>query len=86
VGRRRRNFTPADRPDRYTFPVLPEPIVERRDTDAPKGLPRQRRSLAVVFFGTTEQRVEAIAIASLILAGLGWWWHDYRGGQEAAAV
>ncbi|HTO47035.1 MAG TPA: serine/threonine-protein kinase [Burkholderiales bacterium] len=53
--------------------MLPEPTVERRDTDAPKGLPRQRRSLAVVFFGTTEQRVEAVAIAVLILAGLGYW-------------
>ena len=53
--------------------MVPEPTVERRDTDAPKGLPRQRRSLAVVFFGTTEQRVEAVAIAVLILAGLGYW-------------
>ncbi len=50
-----------------------EPTVERRDTGAPKGLPRLRRSLAVVFFGTTEQRVEAVAIAVLILAGLGYW-------------
>ena len=53
--------------------MLPEPTVERRDPDAPKGLPRQRRSLAVVFFGTTEQRVEAVAIAVLILGGLGYW-------------
>jgi serine/threonine-protein kinase len=53
--------------------VLPEPTIERRETDAPKGLPRQRRSLAVVFFGTTEQRVEAVAIAVLILGGLGYW-------------
>ncbi len=53
--------------------MLPEPTIERRDTDAPKGLPRTRRSLAVVFFGTPEQRVEAVAIAVLILAGLGYW-------------
>ena len=53
--------------------MLSEPTLERRDTDAPKGLPRQRRSLAVVFFGTTEQRVEAVAITVLILAGLGYW-------------
>jgi len=53
--------------------VLREPTVERRDTDAPKGLPRQRRSLAVVFFGTPEQRIEAVAIAILILGGLGYW-------------
>jgi eukaryotic-like serine/threonine-protein kinase len=55
------------------LPVLTEPTVERRDTDAPKGLPRQRRSLAVVFFGTPEQRIEAVAIAILILGGLGYW-------------
>ena len=55
------------------MPVLPEPTVERRDSNAPKGLPRHRRSLAVVFFGTPEQRVEAVAIAVLILAGLGYW-------------
>jgi serine/threonine-protein kinase len=55
------------------LPVLPEPTVERRDTDAPKGLPRQRRPLAVVFFGTLEQRIEAVAIAILILGGLGYW-------------
>jgi serine/threonine-protein kinase len=53
--------------------VLPEPTVERRDSDAPKGLPRTRRSLAVVFFGTPEQRIEAVAIAVIILAGLGYW-------------
>ena len=53
--------------------MLPEPTLERRDPDAPKGLPRQRRSLAVVFFGTPEQRSEAVAIAVLILAGLGYW-------------
>ena len=53
--------------------MIPEPTLERRDNEAPKGLPRRRRSLAVVFFGTTEQRVEAVAIAILILAGLGYW-------------
>jgi hypothetical protein len=44
--------------------MIPEPTVERRDTDAPKGLPRTRRSLAVVFFGAVEQRVEAVAMRS----------------------
>jgi hypothetical protein len=33
-----------------------------------------------VFFGTTEQRVEAVAITILILAGLGYW--TYTGVKD----
>ena len=47
--------------------------LERREADKAGRLPRQRRSLAVIFFGSLEQRVEAVAVAIIILAGLGWW-------------
>jgi len=53
--------------------MTPEPTIERRHSDADAPRPRVRRSLARIFFGTTEQRVEAVAIAILILAGVGWW-------------
>ena len=52
----------------------PETTIERRNERAPaERTPRSRRSLATIFFGTTEQRVEAVAIAVMILAGVGWW-------------
>lgn len=66
--------------------MTPEPTVERRRDNA-KGavLPRVRRSLATIFFGTTEQRVEAVAITALILAGLGWWvYTGVKGSIEGA--
>ncbi len=44
-----------------------------RDSVESADRPRRRISLATVFFGTVEQRVEAVAIAVLFLAGLGWW-------------
>jgi serine/threonine-protein kinase len=56
--------------------MIPEPTIERqREGEAAASRPRVRlrRSLAAIFFGTVEQRVEAIAITVLILAGVGWW-------------
>lgn len=53
--------------------MTPEPKIERQSSDANARRPRVRRSLARIFFGTTEQRVEAVAIAILILAGVEWW-------------
>jgi serine/threonine-protein kinase len=57
--------------------------LEKRAEESDRGfrLPRQRRPLAVVFFGTTEQRVEAVALAIIILAGLGYW--TYTGVKES---
>jgi serine/threonine-protein kinase len=57
--------------------------LEKRAEESARGfrLPRQRRSLAVVFFGSTEQRVEAVALAVIILAGLGYW--TYTGVKES---
>ncbi len=56
--------------------MIPEPTIERQRVDeaaASRPRVRLRRSLAAIFFGTVEQRVEAIAIAVLVLAGVGWW-------------
>jgi hypothetical protein len=62
-----------------------EPTIERRHSDADARPPRVRRSLARIFFGTTEQRVEAVAIAILILAGVGWWtWTGVKHSVEDA--
>ena len=64
-----------------------DPTIERRAPEAPgvrKAPARQRRSLAVVFFGTTGQRVEAVAIAVLILAGVGYW--TYTGIKRSIEV
>jgi len=65
--------------------MTPEPTIERRHSDADGPRPRVRRSLARIFFGTTEQRVEAVAIAILILAGVGWWtWTGVKHSVEDA--
>ena len=65
--------------------MTPEPTIERRHSDADAQRPRVRRSLARIFFGTTEQRVEAVAIAILILAGVGWWtWTGVKRSVEDA--
>jgi serine/threonine-protein kinase len=65
--------------------MTPEPTIERRHSDADAPRPRMRRSLARIFFGTTEQRVEAVAIAVLILAGVGWWtWTGVKHSVEDA--
>lgn len=64
--------------------MIPDPTLEREGAGKKRGgvrLPRQPRSLAVVFFGTTEQRVEAVAVAIIILAGLGYW--TYTGVKES---
>jgi serine/threonine-protein kinase len=67
--------------------MIPETTIERRSEQAPAAQ-RPRRTLAAIFFGTTEQRVEAVAIAILILAGVGWWAHagikhSIQGAREA---
>jgi serine/threonine-protein kinase len=65
--------------------MIPEPTIERQSSDAGAARPRVRRSLARIFFGTTEQRVEAVAIAILILAGVGWWtWTGVKQSVEDA--
>jgi serine/threonine-protein kinase len=65
--------------------MIPETNVERRHSDSGARLPRVRRSLATIFFGTTEQRVEAVAIAILILGGVGWWTYTgVKGSIEGA--
>jgi serine/threonine-protein kinase len=65
--------------------MTPEPTVERRRDAKGKVLPRTRRSLATIFFGSVEQRVEAVAIAILILAGVGWWaYAGVKGSIEGA--
>ena len=55
--------------------MTPEPTIERRHSDADARPPRVRRSIARIFFGTTEQRVEAVAIAvvggTLMTGGFG---------------
>ncbi len=63
--------------------MIPEPTPEAKSDGKQPGfrMPRQRRSLAVVFFGSTEQRVEAVAVAIVILAGLGYW--TYTGVKES---
>ncbi len=63
--------------------MLPGGTLEKRGDESARGahLPRQPRALAVVFFGTTEQRVEAIALAIIILAGLAYW--TYTGVKES---
>jgi len=63
----------------------PETATDRQARDAAAARPRVRRSLARIFFGTTEQRVEAVAIAVLILAGVGWWtWSGVKQSVEGA--
>ncbi|HSD53949.1 MAG TPA: serine/threonine-protein kinase [Burkholderiales bacterium] len=65
--------------------MTPEPGIERQRSDADARRARPRRSLAWIFFGTTEQRVEAVAIAILILAGVGWWtWTGVKHSVEDA--
>jgi serine/threonine-protein kinase len=65
--------------------MIPEPTIERQASDAAARRPHGRRSLARIFFGTTEQRVEAVAIAILILAGVGWWtWTGVKESVEGA--
>lgn len=57
------------------------PAEHGRDNGRSGDRPRRRISLATIFFGTVEQRVEATAISALILAGLGWW--AYTGVQSS---
>jgi serine/threonine-protein kinase len=65
--------------------MIPEPTIERQASGPGAARPRLRRSLARIFFGTTEQRVEAVAIAILILAGVGWWtWTGVKQSVEDA--
>jgi serine/threonine-protein kinase len=63
--------------------MRPDPAVDRQVDGNKPGfrMPHQRRSLAVVFFGSTEQRVEAVAVAIIILVGLGYW--TYAGVKES---
>jgi hypothetical protein len=65
--------------------MIPEPTIERQAAGASPRRPRVQRSLSRIFFGTTEQRVEAVAIAILILAGVGWWtWTGVKQSVEDA--
>jgi serine/threonine-protein kinase len=60
-----------------------EPTIER-GPEGGAGKASRRRSLATIFFGSKEQRVEAVAIVILILAGVGWW--TYAGVRDSLAT